>query len=177
MRLRLHGVVRAAHPVPTGVRLVTWEDLAVVVSEVPDDRSLGVDDAMAHLQMLCGMVTNGPVVPLRFGTFADDEAAIPVEVLKPSATTLRGHLDRLDGLVEVHVYLRSPQWGEDALAPVAALARESVSLPGTARRAFLLPLADVETARAAVAGHAAEFVAPLPAYSFLAPAAASRWGW
>lgn len=178
MRLRLHGVVRSDHPVPPGVRLVTWEGLAAVVSEVPAGRTLNVDDAMAHLQMLCGLVVDGPVVPLRFGTFSDDEGAIPVEVLKPSASLLRGHLDRLSGMAEAHVYLRTSRWGDDVLAPVADLARESVSLPGTARRAYLIPLEDIQAARAAVTEVDAEFVAPLPAYSFLATTpATSRWGW
>ena len=97
----MHGVVRAGHP--SGVRVVTWQDLAVVVS---DWRAPTRQDALAHLAMLSELVLAGPVVPLRFGTTATDEDAVRADVLAASADRLRGHLDRLDGVVELHAYLR-----------------------------------------------------------------------
>ena len=105
MRLHLHGVVRATHPAPTP-RVVTWEDLAVAVSELPEDQPLTEQDAVRHLDLLCALLRNGPVLPLRFGTTAPDEEAVRREVLTPTAPQLRGHLDRLDGMVEVQIYLR-----------------------------------------------------------------------
>jgi Gas vesicle synthesis protein GvpL/GvpF len=99
MSLNLHGVVRAGHPLTADrFRLVTWRDLAMVVSEHSRD-------ALAHLEMLSRLVLDGPVVPLRFGTTAVDDDAIRTEVLATSATTLHEHLDRLDGAVEIHAYL------------------------------------------------------------------------
>ena len=241
MRLNLHGVARAGHPLPgegTPLRLVTWQDLAVIVSDLPAEHVLTEHDALAHLEMLSALVQDGPVVPFRFGTTAADANDLRTEVLAPGAASLRGHLDRLDGLVEVHVYLRfdedtalrtvfeentdrrrftgGPDLGgqirvgeeiarrlvtwrraqsDTLLAPVSAVARNQVSLDEREhteeRRAFLIPHSELETVRAAVAelpgGLDAEFVGPLPAYSFLTEATrtetkgssapASRWGW
>ena len=223
----MHGVVRAGHP--SGLRVVTWQDLAAVVS---DWRAPTQQDALAHLTMLSELVLTGPVVPLRFGTTAVDEDAVRAEVLAAAAPRLRAHLDRLDGVVELHAYLRfnedealqavfdehRSEWhgaggdlstrvrlGEEVarqlvtwrrarsdalLAPVSAAARGVTYLPdrdhAEERRAFLLPLEEVEPARAAIgalkalAGVDTECVGPLPAFDFLtepAETTSSRWGW
>jgi len=109
--LLLHGVVRAGHP--STLRVVTWQDLAVVVSEwhTPTQQ-----DALAHLAMLSELVLVGPVVPLKLGTTAVDEDSARAEVLAVSAPRLRDHLARLDGLVELHAYLRFDE--EEALRAV-----------------------------------------------------------
>ncbi|MFL6126766.1 GvpL/GvpF family gas vesicle protein [Actinophytocola sp.] len=96
MSLLLHGVVRAGHA--SGHRVVTWQDLAVVVSTRWD--------ASTHLAVLSELVRTGPVVPLEFGTTATDEDAVRAEVLAADAAGLRADLDRLDGVVEFHAYLR-----------------------------------------------------------------------
>ncbi|ONI91456.1 hypothetical protein ALI22I_08930 [Saccharothrix sp. ALI-22-I] len=245
MTLHLHGVVRAAHPLPPAggwaARKIVVDDLAVVVSSLADGRSLTDQDAIAHLAGLCDLVVTGPVLPLRFGTAAADENAAAAAVHALSVPALRGHLDRLDGLAEMHVHLafdedlalsavfdgdqdrqafdgggtdlgahirqgeliaqRVVVWrrqrAEALLAPVAAQAREVASVAEQEhteeRRAFLVPLHQVETVRATVAGLGdAEGVTvtctgPLPAFSFLNATVApepdrfskttSRWGW
>jgi hypothetical protein len=115
VRLHLNGVVRSAHPLHesnaaggpgSSIRLVTWHDLAIVVNELPDDHAPGEQDAMAYLQTLCALLPHGPVVPLRFGTIAQDENSARSGVLQPAAAQLRAQLDRLNGLAEIHVYLR-----------------------------------------------------------------------
>jgi gas vesicle protein GvpL/GvpF len=95
--LLLHGVVRAGHP--STHRMVRWEDLAVVVTE-------GHAEQDAHLAVLAELVVAGPVVPLRYGTTAAGEDAVRTGTLAASATRLRAELNRLDGLVELHAYLR-----------------------------------------------------------------------
>jgi hypothetical protein len=99
--LLVHCVIRADQS--SAARTVVWQDLAAVVSEW---RTPTQQDALAHLQMLSELVVAGPVVPLKYGTTATDEEAVRAEVLASSAPRLRAHLDRLDGLVEVHVYLK-----------------------------------------------------------------------
>jgi hypothetical protein len=106
--LLLHGVVRAAHP--ASARVVTWQDLAMIVS---DWRPPTPRDAVAHLELLSGLVVDGPVVPMRYGITATGEEAVRADVLAATAPRLRGHLDRLDGLVEVQAYLRFNE--DDAL--------------------------------------------------------------
>ncbi|MFD2415126.1 GvpL/GvpF family gas vesicle protein [Amycolatopsis pigmentata] len=108
MRLALHAVARAGHPMPPGTsfRLVVWHDLAAIVSELPRGAGVTGENALVQLGLLSGLVLDGPVVPLRFGAVAEDEDAVRAEVLAPTAGLLRAHLDRLDGMAEVHVYLK-----------------------------------------------------------------------
>lgn len=90
----------------TSSQVVVWEDLAVVVSPLPDGRVLDQQDGVRHLEILSELVQDGPVLPMRFGTVAAEEGLVRTEVLAPAAARLRADLDRLEGLVEVHVYLR-----------------------------------------------------------------------
>lgn len=241
MRLHLHGVVRADHPSPRigALRLVGMDDLAVAVSETPDNAAFTGEQAAAHVTWLSALVVNGPVLPLRLGTTVPDENAARTAVAALGPPVLRGHLDRLEGLAEVHVHVafdeesalravfdeaddqqallhggtdlasnirqgeliahRLVAWrrrqADELLAPVAALAQQSAPVADLVdteeRRAYLVPLDRVETARALVTGLRnvrVEFTGPLPAYSFLdaAPLAepdpfearpTSRWGW
>jgi hypothetical protein len=58
-----------------------------------------------HLDALCTLLQEGPVLPLRFGTVAPDEQTVREEVLVPDAPRLRRFLDDLDGLAEVRIHL------------------------------------------------------------------------
>jgi hypothetical protein len=107
VRLHLHGVVRAAHPLPprSPFRLVGLDDVAVAVSEAPDDAAFTEQQAAAHLGALGALVVTGPVLPLRVGTTAPDDEAARTAVAALGLPVLRGHLDRLEGLAEVHVHV------------------------------------------------------------------------
>jgi gas vesicle protein GvpL/GvpF len=180
--LQLYGVVRAGHP--RAPRTVRWEDLAMVVGEPEPDPA-------AHLAVVSALVEGGPVLPVRFGAVAEDEDAVRTEVLAPAAGAYRADLDRLDGLAEVHVCLRFTQPGsarrsarsDELLMEVAGRARDSVALPAgdsaDERWAFLVGMGDLLVVRDAVAGLAdggveADWLGPLPAYSFLERRTCSR---
>lgn len=118
MVLRLYAVVGADHPLPerTGVRgaeltAVRSGRLAAVVSseEPPDDAS--DQDAVDHLEVVTALVAEGPVIPLRFGTVAPDEAAVRDEVLEASREAFEQHLTATADVVEV---LAVVQFEEDA---------------------------------------------------------------
>ncbi|SFW60451.1 GvpL/GvpF family gas vesicle protein [Amycolatopsis australiensis] len=186
MTLQLYGIVRAGHP--RAPRTVCWEDLAMVVGEPEPDPA-------AHLAIVSALVEGGPVLPVRFGAVAADEDAVRTRVLAPDAGRFRADLDRLDGLAEVHVCLRfsgpGSAWraarSDGLLAEVAQRARDSVSLPAgesaDERWAFLVGLGDLLVIRDAVAGLGraggvqADWLGPLPAYSFLDRRTCSRWTW
>ncbi|MDX3661731.1 GvpL/GvpF family gas vesicle protein [Streptomyces sp. ID05-26A] len=235
MSLRLHAVVRATHRLPedSPFRLVEVEGLAVVVSEVESGRAPTEQEATTSLAGLCALVPTGPVLPLRIGTAAPDEPSARAAALALTVPVLQGHLDRLDGLAEMHVHLvfdeevalrevydevaltsrntdmaaivaqgeqiarKIVAWrrvqADALLAPVTALAREVALIDASGhteeRRAFLVPLEQVEDVRAAVSAVesvTATCVGPLPAFHFLGPATplarqdsrpTSRWGW
>lgn len=107
MSLHLHGIVRANHRLPddSPFRLVEVEDLAVVVSDRWEDRALTEQEATAHLAGLCALLPGGPVLPLRIGTTAVDETAARTAVLALAVPVLREHLNRLEGVAEMHVRL------------------------------------------------------------------------
>jgi hypothetical protein len=105
--LHLHGIVRASHQLPAGTpfRLVELEDLAVVVSDRREDRAQTEQETIAHLTALCALLPAGPVLPLRIGTIAVDEAAARAAALAFVVPVLRYHLNQLDGMAEMHVRL------------------------------------------------------------------------
>jgi len=102
--LLLYGIVRADHPLPAGLRAVVQDDLAVVVSDLGATEPTA-EDARSHLDVLCGLITTGPVLPLRFASTAADEDSVRDNALSGDPVAVRHELDRLTGMVEVHVQL------------------------------------------------------------------------
>lgn len=87
------------------VRVLAWEQLAAVVSDVDVDGELPATarGLKAHARVLEALATQATVLPLRFGTVVDDDAAVVEQVLRPRAEALAALLDRFTGLVEVDV--------------------------------------------------------------------------
>src|SRR3954464_11136848 len=101
--LCVYGVVRASHPGvdATGVQaapttLVVGSDVAAIVSEVDGDLLARRRDVDAHLTVLETSLAAGDVLPFRFGTVVDDEAAMHT-VLKRSAAHFREIFPLLGG--------------------------------------------------------------------------------
>jgi hypothetical protein len=139
--LLLYGVVRGDHPLadppplgagdPAGkVRLIRAGQVAAVVSPVAEPVRLADEDARRHLDVLLGLLADGPVVPLRLGSVAPDDDAVREEVLGEAAAGFRARLDALAGLVEVHV-----DADEDEMSAIRAVIAADPSLAG-ARSAY-----------------------------------------
>jgi len=102
--LLLYGIVHADHPLPAGLRAVARDDLAVVVSDLGSAEPTA-EDARSHLDVLCGLITTGPVLPLRFASTAADDDSVRDNALSTDPVAVRLELDRLTGMAEVHVQL------------------------------------------------------------------------
>ncbi|MET4921039.1 GvpL/GvpF family gas vesicle protein [Streptomyces sp. PSRA5] len=129
----VYGIVGHSHPLPSGaegvgeppapVRLLPTEDLAVVVSAAYPGLRARRRDLMAHQGLLMALAEAGPVLPMRFGMVAPDEAT----VLAGVAARRIEHaavLERLDSRVEMNIKITPVQ---DNLA---ALIREDPVVRG-----------------------------------------------
>ncbi|WP_405780404.1 GvpL/GvpF family gas vesicle protein [Streptomyces sp. NBC_00859] len=108
----VYGIVGGAHQLPAGatgvgeppaaVRLLPAGDLAVVVSEAPAGLRARRRDLMAHQGLLLELAEAGPVLPMRFGVVAPDDATVLSDV-----AARRGEhaaiLERIDARVEMNV--------------------------------------------------------------------------
>jgi len=155
--LLLYAVVRDGHPLPDPpplglgdppepIRLVRGRavagfatcPVAVVASPVAEPVNLTDSDAERHLDILLGLLANGPVIPLRLGSVAPDEDAVRDEILGEAAPQLVARLDALDGLVEVHV-----DADEDETTAIRAVLATDPALAGV--RATAVQTTDVRT--------------------------------
>jgi hypothetical protein len=84
--LYVYAVVRAGHRVPSGLHGVGGPPeratsvcegrVAAVVSPAPPDLRARRRDLLAHQELLLALGADGPVLPMRFGMVAADEAAV-----------------------------------------------------------------------------------------------------
>lgn len=101
---------------PAALRLVGDGRVTAVVSDAPPQLRARRRDLMAHQELLLRLSDGGPVLPMRFGVVAPDEASICAQLAGSQAehlATLR-HLDRS---VEINVKALPAQ---GALAAVVA---------------------------------------------------------
>ncbi|WP_328317709.1 GvpL/GvpF family gas vesicle protein [Streptomyces sp. NBC_00388] len=132
----VYGIVGGAHPLPAGatgvgeppagIRLLPAGELAVVVSEAPPGLRARRRDLMAHQGLLLELAEDGPVLPMRFGVVAPDEATVLADV----AARRSEHaavLERLGAHVEMNVKVMPVQDNLAALIredPVVRRVRE-----------------------------------------------------
>jgi len=92
------GVGEPARP----VRVIKEGDLAAIVSEAPEGLRPKRRDLLAHQNVLAEAGKGGPVLPMRFGSVSQDDAAV-AGVLAERADHFKERLDALAGKVEYNV--------------------------------------------------------------------------
>lgn len=133
----VYGIVGSSHGLPPGavgvgeppapVRLLPVEDLAVVVSAAYPGLRARRRDLMAHQGLLMALAETGPVLPMRFGMVAPDEATVLAGVAARGSEHA-AVLERLDSRIEMNIKITPVQ---DNLA---ALIREDPVVRGFATR-------------------------------------------
>lgn len=101
------------------VRLVRYDDIAAVVSDVTPDRPLGrATDLVAHSEVLDALAGLTTVVPVHFGSVLADEDSVVQDVLAPGLEEFADLLAELEGRVQLN--LRATYVEDAVLAEVVA---------------------------------------------------------
>ncbi|MBE4738521.1 MULTISPECIES: GvpL/GvpF family gas vesicle protein [Streptomyces] len=113
MSTYVYGITAGSHPgLPEGmggvgdparpVRILKEGELAAIVSEAPEGLRPKRKDLLAHQNVLSEAGAGGPLLPMRFGSVAPDDASV-TGVLAERAEHYRERLGALDGKVEYNV--------------------------------------------------------------------------
>lgn len=118
----LYGIIRAGQELPEGLagvvatvpQAIEHDDLAVVLSELPDGADFGTPaDLVAHSAVLDQIARSTTVLPMRFGTVVPSVHSLSEEVLDDPEGLLAS-LEALEGTVQYTVRARYEQ---DVLLP------------------------------------------------------------
>ena len=175
----VYGVVRAADAgkldvsgvEDAAVRTVASDGLAALVSDIESDSLAAAREIRAHWRVLEEASGSATVLPVRFGTVMESEAAVRERLLEPNADSLTTALEQVDGRIQLSV---KGVYDEEALlrdvvrhAPAIATARRRISeLPSDAAYYQRIQLgeavaAGVEQRREADTASALERLEPL----------------
>ncbi|MFJ9538412.1 GvpL/GvpF family gas vesicle protein [Streptomyces sp. NPDC101225] len=113
MSTYVYGITASSHPAlpegmegvgdpPRPVRVLTEGGLAAVVSDAPEGLRPERKDLLAHRNVLAEAGAAAVVLPMRFGSLAEDDASV-TDVLAGGADHYRERLGALDGKVEYNV--------------------------------------------------------------------------
>jgi Gas vesicle synthesis protein GvpL/GvpF len=99
--VELKSVVQGVGNPPGEIRLVRSGDLAALVSDVDITKPLGTpQDLQVHEEILDSVVTESPVLPLRFGAVLTSEDAVAKELLEANHDEFAAALRQLEGCAE-----------------------------------------------------------------------------
>lgn len=108
----VYGLISADTPLPEGltglgpsgqVWTIACENVAAVVSDVPDDRRLGKRrHLMAHEAVVEAIAAESTILPMRFGAVVTEEG-VKTELLAPHQEYFAGVLEELDGRIQYTV--------------------------------------------------------------------------
>lgn len=113
MSTYVYGIAASSHPAlpkdmggvgapARPVRILKEGELAAIVSEAPDGLRPKRNDLLAHQNVLSEAGAGGPVLPMRFGSVAPDDATV-TGVLAERAEHYLERLRALDGKVEYNI--------------------------------------------------------------------------
>ncbi|MFJ4716561.1 GvpL/GvpF family gas vesicle protein [Streptomyces sp. NPDC088785] len=125
MSTYVYGIAAAGHPsLPAGmegigkpalpVRTVTAGELAAIVSDAPENLRSKRRDLLAHQNVLSEAGAGGTVLPMRFGSVADDDQAVAAALEQRA----EHYLERLEALHDRAEYNVKVQHDEEAVLHV-----------------------------------------------------------
>jgi Gas vesicle synthesis protein GvpL/GvpF len=95
------------------VRLVTYDDLAAVVSDAPqEDYAVTRENLLAHQRVVTQAMTRSDVLPVAFGTVAESDQQVQEQLLRGAADELHRALEEVRGCIELELKVL---WNEERL--------------------------------------------------------------
>src|SRR5205085_6607077 len=95
------------------VRIVTYDDLAAVVSDATrDDYDVTRENLLAHQRVIMQAMTRSDVLPVSFGTVAESDQQIQEQLLHGAADDLHRALEEVRGCIELELKVL---WNEERL--------------------------------------------------------------
>src|SRR5918911_776346 len=95
------------------VRLVTYDDLAAVVSDAPrDGYDVTRENLLAHQRVITQAMMRSDVLPVSFGTVADSDQQVREQLLYGAADELHRALAQVQGCIELELKVL---WNEERL--------------------------------------------------------------
>jgi hypothetical protein len=140
--LYIYAVLRSEHPDPrdtpgvgddsSPVRLVRRGQVAAAVSDAPEPLVGRRRDLLSHSRVVEHLWGQGPVLPMRFGIVAPDEASLRADVLDDPTGRLLSRLSYLTDRVEMSI--KAWHHEETVLREVVQEHREVAALQARIRR-------------------------------------------
>ena len=95
------------------VRIVTYDDLAAVVSDAPrDEYAITRENLLAHQRVITQAMTRSDVLPVAFGTVAASDRQVQEQLLRGAADELHRALEEVQGCIELDLKVL---WNEERL--------------------------------------------------------------
>jgi hypothetical protein len=95
------------------VRIVTYDDLAAIVSDAPqEDCEVNRENLLAHQRVIMQAMTRSDVLPVSFGTVADSDQQVQEQLLHGVADELHRALEEVRGCIELELKVL---WNEEQL--------------------------------------------------------------
>jgi hypothetical protein len=95
------------------VRIVTYDDLAAIVSDAPqEDCEVNRENLLAHQRVIMQAMTRSDVLPVSFGTVADSDQQVQEQLLHCAADELHLALEEVRGCIELELKVL---WNEEQL--------------------------------------------------------------
>jgi hypothetical protein len=93
------------------VRILTYDDLAAVVSDARQDQyAISRENLLAHQRVVAQAMTRSDVLPVAFGTVAESDQQVQEQLLQGMADDLHQALDYVGGRIELDL---SVLWNEE----------------------------------------------------------------
>jgi hypothetical protein len=95
------------------VRLLTYDDLAAVVSDATrDDYTVTRENLLAHQRVIMQAMSRSDVLPVAFGTVAESDQQVQEQLLRVAADDLHRALEEVQGCIELELKVL---WNEEQL--------------------------------------------------------------